>query len=61
MQWSTITREQLYELVWSMPMTHAAKQLDVSDVILGRACRERQVPRPPQGYWANLLSACRSN
>ena len=56
MQWSTITREQLYELVWSMPMTHAAKQLGVSDVMLGRVCRERRVPRPPQGYWARLLS-----
>ena len=56
MQWSTITREELYELVWSMPMTRASNQLGVSDVMLGRACRERRVPRPPQGYWAPLLS-----
>ena len=56
MQWSTITREELYELVWSMPMTRASKQLGVSDVMLGRVCRERRVPRPPQGYWAPLLS-----
>ena len=40
MQWSTITREELYELVWSMPMTRASKQLGVSDVMLGRVCRE---------------------
>lgn len=56
MQWSTITREELYELVWSMPMTRASKQLGVSDVMLGRVCRERRVPRPPRGYWAPLLS-----
>ena len=56
MQWSTITREELYELVWSMPMTRASKRLGVSDVMLGRVCRERCVPRPPQGYWAPLLS-----
>jgi len=56
MQWSTITREQLYELVWSMPMTRAAKELDVSDVMLGRVCRERDVPCPPRGYWAALRS-----
>ena len=56
MQWSKITRDQLYELVWSMPMTRASKQLGVSDVMLGRVCRERHVPRPPRGYWAPLLS-----
>ena len=56
MQWSTITREQLYELVWSMPMTRAAKQLGVSDVMLGRVCREREVPCPARGYWAALRS-----
>ena len=55
MQWSTITREELYELVWSMPMTRASNQQGVSDVMLGRVCRERCVPRPPQGYWAPLL------
>jgi len=56
MQWSKITREELYELVWSIPMTRASKQLGVSDVMLGRVCRERRVPRPPRGYWAPLLS-----
>ena len=56
MQWSTITREELYELVWSMPMTRASKQLGVSDVMLGRVCREREVPCPPRGYWAALRS-----
>ena len=56
MQWSTITREELYELVWSMPMTRASKQLGVSDVMLGRVCREREVPCPPRGYWAVLRS-----
>jgi hypothetical protein len=56
MQWSTITREELYELVWSMPMTRASKQLCVSDVMLGRVCREREVPCPPRGYWAALRS-----
>lgn len=51
-----ITRQELYDLVWSMPMIHAAKKFDISDVMLGRICEERYVPRPPRGYWANLQS-----
>ena len=49
-----LSREQLYELVWSMPMVHAAKSLDISDVMLGRICADRKIPKPPRGYWAAL-------
>ncbi len=31
-----LTREELYELVWAKPMTHVAKQLGVSDLMLGK-------------------------
>ncbi len=30
-----LTREELYELAWSKPMTHVAKELGVSDVMVG--------------------------
>lgn len=49
-----LTRQELYDLVWSNPMMHAAKQFEISGVMLGRICKERNVPRPPRGYWANL-------
>lgn len=52
-----ITREELYELVWSMPLVHAAKQFNISDVMLGRICNNRNIPRPPRGYWVSLQSA----
>ena len=51
-----ISREALYELVWSKPMTHVAKELGISDVMLGKMCKEQLVPKPPRGYWANLGS-----
>ena len=53
---SKLSREELYELVWSTPMMHAAKQFGISGVMLGKTCRDRQVPRPPRGYWAKLQS-----
>ena len=51
-----ISREALYEMVWSKPMTHVAKDLGISDVMLGKMCKEQLVPKPPRGYWANLGS-----
>lgn len=56
MRTAELSREELYELVWSMPMIHAAKKLGISGVMLGRICWDRQVPKPPRGYWANLKS-----
>jgi hypothetical protein len=51
-----ISREALYELIWSKPITHVAKDLGISDVMLGKMCKEQLVPKPPRGYWANLGS-----
>ena len=39
-----LTREELYELVWAKQMTHVAKQLGVSDVMVGKLCIEKMVP-----------------
>jgi hypothetical protein len=48
----TLTRQQLYEQVWSMPMMHLAKTLHLSDVGLAKVCRKHLIPYPPRGYWA---------
>ncbi len=44
------TRGQLYEEVWSMPMTALAKKYGLSDVGLRKICKRLNVPLPPQGY-----------
>jgi hypothetical protein len=49
-----VTREELYALVWSQPMTTIAKRYDVSSSYLARVCAVLNVPRPPRGYWAKL-------
>jgi hypothetical protein len=48
------SREELYELVWSSPMSKLAKRLGVSDVGLAKACRRADIPLPGVGYWAKL-------
>ena len=49
-----ISREKLYELVWSKPMTKVAEQFDVSGSYMARVCSVMRVPRPERGYWAKL-------
>lgn len=46
-----VTREELYALVWSTPVMHAARRLGVSDIYLARVCVALDVPRPPRGWW----------
>lgn len=45
------TRKELFELVWSMPMTKLSKQFELSDVGLRKICIKNQIPLPPQGHW----------
>ncbi len=46
----SLTREQLYELVWSKPMQHVAKDYGVSDRAMAKLCARNQVPDPPRDY-----------
>lgn len=48
------SRVELFELVWSKPMTHLAKELGPSDVGLRKICIKYGIPLPPRGYWARL-------
>ncbi|WP_156347475.1 MULTISPECIES: hypothetical protein [unclassified Sphingomonas] len=49
-----VSREELYRLVWSEPMTRLAKRFEVSDSYLARICKLLNVPRPGLGYWAKM-------
>jgi hypothetical protein len=51
-----ISRRDLYDRVWSTPMSKLARELDISDVGLAKACRRYNIPRPPRGYWAKLAA-----
>lgn len=49
-----VSRDELYRLVWSEPMTKVAERFDVSGSYLARICTLLNVPRPERGYWAKL-------
>jgi hypothetical protein len=50
----TVTRERLYEEVWSEPMTAVSARYGISANYLARVCAHLNVPHPPRGYWAKL-------
>ena len=41
-----LKRAELYELVWSTPMTKLASRFGVSDVALAKTCKKYDIPRP---------------
>lgn len=50
----SLTRRELYDLVWSMPMTKLAAEFGISDVGLKKVCDRHRIPTPTRGYWAKL-------
>lgn len=50
----TLTREGLYEKVWSTPMQKLAAEFGFSDRGFAKLCQRHKVPVPPRGYWARL-------
>lgn len=52
--WQRVTREQLYEQVWSVPIWTLCVQYGLSDNGLRKVCRRLNVPVPKRGYWAKV-------
>lgn len=46
-----ITRDELHQLVWSMPMPDVANHLGITRGELDRLCDSLDVPFPFSGYW----------
>lgn len=49
---TTMTREDLYNAVWTTPMTRLAEEYGLSDNGLAKICKRENIPCPPRGYWA---------
>lgn len=52
MEARTLTRQELYELVWSESMVQLSKKLGISDVGLSKVCDRMRIPTPGRGWWA---------
>lgn len=52
-----LTRRELHEKVWSMPMTRLARTFRCSSTWLAEICADAGVPVPGRGYWARSAPA----
>jgi hypothetical protein len=48
------TRTELYDLVWSQPLTKIASSFGFSDVWLKKICKKYDIPVPGRGYWRRI-------
>lgn len=55
-----MTRQELYDIVWSAPMSAVAKQLGISDKSVVARCKRYAVPSPPRGHWTKAASSAAS-
>jgi hypothetical protein len=51
-----LTRQSLFEMVWSEPMTKLAAQFKISDVALKKICLRHEIPVPGRGFWAKVAA-----
>ncbi len=49
-----ITRKELYDLVWSIPMTTLAKNYLITDSRLRQICKKMDIPLPKSGHWQKI-------
>jgi hypothetical protein len=46
-----LSRKELYDLVWSTPLTALAKQFEITLARIKSACKEKKIPIPELGFW----------
>ena len=44
-------RNKLYDEIWEKPAIQVTKDDGISDVGLGKVCRQLNIPKPELGYW----------
>ncbi|WP_320112798.1 hypothetical protein [Draconibacterium orientale] len=48
------TREELYELVWSEPLSRLARKYSITDNGIRKRCKKMNIPLPKAGHWSKI-------
>jgi hypothetical protein len=54
MKENTLSRKELYDLVWSIPMTSLSKRFGTTDTKFRAICKKMNVPIPKAGHWQRI-------
>lgn len=55
-QQARLSRQELYDLVWSEAVSKIAERYNMSDVGLKKICLKHRIPVPPRGYWQKVAA-----
>lgn len=50
-EYRTLTRQELFDMVWSKPVQQLAHEFKISDVGFAKMCKRHNIPRPERGHW----------
>ncbi len=50
----TITRKELYDLIWAKPITRLSKQYGIPFHKIRSTCKKINIPVPDYGHWMTL-------
>lgn len=53
-QTTSLSREELYKLVWSKPLVTIEKELNIKSLDIKNTCEKFKIPIPENGYWSKL-------
>lgn len=51
---SNVSKEELENLVWTIPTVEIAKLYAVSDTAIAKRCKKFGILKPPRGYWSKI-------
>lgn len=49
-----MTRNELYDIVWSKPISKIFEEYAISNVVFKSICKEHDIPLPLNGHWSKL-------
>jgi hypothetical protein len=50
----TLTRKELYDMIWTAPMSSMTKKYELTYTELRRICNDLSIPVPESGYWSKV-------
>ena len=53
-EYHTLSRKELYKLVWSESLLSLSRKYAISDVGLRKICIKMRIPHPKNGDWAKM-------
>jgi hypothetical protein len=50
----TISRRELYDLVWSKSISKISKETNIKESVIRGICQTYKIPLPINGYWSKI-------